>query len=228
MNGIEKIALRITQDAQEEIANLKAEAQAQADEILAQYRKQAEREREELLQRGRKQAAERQERLESAADMERRKLELACKQEVLSEAFALALDKLCALDDQEYITILSRLAVRASTTGREQLIFSPADRTRVGKQVVLAANEAMIKQVVPELPEGLSGSKVGALLEKVVNTTSAMITGTGLLTLSEETRPIKGGFIMADGDIEINCAFESLVRLQREQLELEVAKVLFP
>jgi V/A-type H+-transporting ATPase subunit E len=32
---------------------------------------------------------------------------------------------------------------------------------------------------------------------------------------------------MVDGDVEINCAFETLVRLQREKLEKEVAKVLF-
>ena len=78
------------------------------------------------------------------------------------------------------------------------------------------------------MPEAITESKVGAFLGKVVNTTAAMVTGTGLLTLSEETRPIKGGFIMVDGDIEVNCAFETLVRLQREKLEKEVAGVLFP
>ena len=44
---------------------------------------------------------------------------------------------------------------------------------------------------------------------------------------SEETRDIRGGFIMVDGDVEINCAFETLVRLQREQMEKKVADVLF-
>ena len=94
--------------------------------------------------------------------------------------------------------------------------------------MVVAANEALVKGVAPELPEAIPESKVGAFLGKVVNTTAAMVTGTGLLTLSEETRPIKGGFIMVDGDIEVNCAFETLVRLQREKLEKEVAGVLFP
>ena len=35
------------------------------------------------------------------------------------------------------------------------------------------------------------------------------------------------GFIMADDDVEVNCTFETLVRLQREQLERDVANVLF-
>ena len=63
---------------------------------------------------------------------------------------------------------------------------------------------------------------------EVVNSTAAMVTGTGLLTLAQETRKIRGGFIMLDGDVEINCAFETLVRLQRETLEKQVAQVLFP
>ena len=51
--------------------------------------------------------------------------------------------------------------------------------------------------------------------------------GDGHLTLSEQTRPIRGGLILSDGDVEVNCAFETLVRLQRGELDRQVAKVLF-
>ena len=64
-------------------------------------------------------------------------------------------------------------------------------------------------------------------MDKLVHSTTAAVTGAGMLTLSEETRDIKGGFIMVDGDVEINCAFETLVRLQREQMEKKVADALF-
>jgi V/A-type H+-transporting ATPase subunit E len=47
------------------------------------------------------------------------------------------------------------------------------------------------------------------------------------LTLSEQSRSIKGGLILADGDVEVNCTFETLVRLQRGALEQQVAQVLF-
>ena len=56
---------------------------------------------------------------------------------------------------------------------------------------------------------------------------TAQITGTGLLTLSEETRPIRGGFILVDGPVEVNCSFESMLRLQREKLEKPAADLLF-
>lgn len=227
MEGIEKITAKIAQDAQAEIDQINAQAQAQADEIRAQARAQAKKLSDDILSRGEKAAAERLERLKSAAQMERRKLELSAKQEVLGEAFDKALEQLCSLPEKEYIDLLTRLALEASSTGREQLVFSQKDRARVGKQVVVAANEAMAKNVAPELPGSITGNKVGAFLGKVVNSTAAMVAGTGMLTLSERTAPIRGGFIMVDGDVEINCAFETLVRLQREKLEKEVANVLF-
>ena len=51
--------------------------------------------------------------------------------------------------------------------------------------------------------------------------------GDGHLTLSEQTRPIQGGLILSDGDVEVNCSLETLVRLIRGETDREVAKVLF-
>ena len=227
MEGIEKITAKIIQDSEAEIKQLMAQTDEKIGDITKSAQAQADKETADALAKGRKAADERLERLKSAAQMEKRKLTLAAKQEVVGEAFDLALEKLCTLPDQEYIQLLTRLAVEASSTGKEQIIFSAKDRARVGKQVVMAANEALVGQVAPGLPSTLTESKVGAILGKVVSSATAQITRTGLLTLSQETRNIKGGFIMVDGDVEINCAFETLVRLQREKLEKEVAQALF-
>ena len=198
MDGIEKITQRILEDAQREAAQTAAQADQKAQEIRGRYDDQAKQEAQAILARGEKAAAERLERLESAAGLERRKLELAAKQQVMQEAFDRALDDLCSLPEAEYIELLAVLAVKAARSGREQLIFSPQDRARVGKQVVMAANELLVKDAVP-----------------------------GMLILSEQTRPIRGGFVMSDGDVEVNCAFETLVRMQREKLEKQVADILF-
>ena len=226
MEGIEKITAKIAQDAREEVARLAAETDEKIRVIQADAAAQAKRESDDILEKGRTAAAERLERLTSASQMERRKLELAAKQEVLGEAFNLALEKLCALPEKEYIDLLTKLVLEASASGREQVIFSQKDRARVGKQVVMAANDALVKERSPGLPGEVVKSKVGAFVDKLVQNTTAMVTGAGL-TLSEQTRDIKGGFIMVDGDVEINCAFETLVRLQREQTEKKVAEVLF-
>ena len=226
MEGIEKITARIAQDAQAEISRLAAETEEKVQAVLTNAAAQAQQEANEIVEKGRMAASERLERLNSASQMERRKLELAAKQEVLGEAFALALEKLCTLPEQEYIALLTKLALEASSSGKEQLILSQKDRAAVGKQVVMAVNDALVKERAPSLPEEVTRSKVGAFVDKLVHNTTAAVTGTGL-TLSEETRDLKGGFIMVDGDVEINCAFETLVRLQREQMEKKVADALF-
>lgn len=226
MEGINKITQKIAQDAQAGINRLMSETDQKIQAIRADAAAQAQEEAEAIVERGRAAAGERLERLGSASQMERRKLELAAKQEVLGEAFELALEKLCTLPEKDYIDLLTRLALEAATSGKEQIIFSPKDRNKVGKQVVMAANDALLKNRSPSLPEEVTKSKMGTLVDKLIHNTTAIVTGTGL-TLSEQTRDIKGGFIMVDGDVEINCAFETLVRLQREQMEKKVADVLF-
>ena len=227
MNGIEKITQRMEDDARRDINEILTAARAQADEITRRCREQADRESAAIVARGESAAAEREKRLESMAEMESRKLVLAAKQEVLDEAFTMALEKLCTLPDEEYIELLAALAVKAARTGREKVIFSQKDRNRVGKAVVTRANDALARKVAPRLPGDLTDTKAGAILDKVVTGASAILAGTGMLTLAEETRPIKGGIILSDGDVETNCTFETLVRLQRENISGEVAKILF-
>ena len=48
------------------------------------------------------------------------------------------------------------------------------------------------------------------------------------LVLSQETLPIQGGFILRSGNVEVNCTFDTLVRLQKAETAGAVAKKLFP
>lgn len=198
MNGIEKITERIAQDAQAEVTKVETQAKAQADAITAKYAAQAEVERQNLLATGKAKAEERMERLDSAAQMEAKKMLLAAKQETLDKAFALALVKLTQLPEEEYVDLLAKLAAKSATTGKEQIILSQADRTRYGVKAATRANERLEK-------EGKTAS----------------------LTLSETTRDIKGGLLLSDGAVEVNCAFETLVRLARNEAAQEVIKTLF-
>jgi len=195
MNGIEKITGRISADAQQEIDQISAAAEAEAREITARYEAQSKREYDEILARGKVRAQEREERLASVARLEAKKLVLAAKQEMLDKAFEYAHNELLELPEQDYVKLLSGLAAAASRSGREQVILSQKDRTRFGKQVVTAANEKL----------GPNAS----------------------LTLSEESRPVKGGLILSDGKVEVNCTFETLIRLQKGKIAGEVAKILF-
>lgn len=228
MNGIEKITGQIGADAQKEIDALLQQAREQAAEITSRYEAQARAQAEAILSRGERDAAARKERLVDAARLEGRKALLQAKQDMVGRAFDLALEKLSSLPEEEYVALLARLAVSAARTGREQVIFSQRDRSRYGKQVVTRANELLAREVAPRLPEELTSSRAGAVLDKVVARSTAVLAGTGMLTLAEETRPMAGGLVLRDGRVETNCSFEALIYLQRDALSAQVAKVLFP
>jgi len=198
MQGIENITARIQADTQAEIDRIRADAAAEADQISAGYAARADRECAEILSRGKQRAEEQSRRLLSAAHLEAKKMALGAKQEMLDRAFDLALEQLLALPEAEYITLLATLAAKAARTGGEQIILNQPDRTRFGTQAVKQAN---------------------ALLSKAGKT--------GALTLSEQTRPIRGGVLLSDGAVEVNCALETLVRLSRTEVTGEVSKLLF-
>ena len=193
MNGIEKITQRIASDAQAEIDRILGDARDEAGRNIASYRAQADAEARKLDAKNERAAAEREERLVSAAQMEARKVQLAAKQEMVEKAYIQALDKLCALPEEQYVAILADLLVKASSNGKEEAVFSPEDRERVGEAAVAKANE-------------LSGKQ---------------------LRLSDETQPIRGGFILKDKNVEVNCTFETLVRLQKAETAGAVAQKLF-
>lgn len=227
MDGIEKITGKIEADAAQEIDAVLNEARAQAAEILAGYEAKGRAEAGAVLARGERAAADREERLVALTQLECRKALLEAKQEMIGEAFRLAQEKLRALPEAEYVALLADLAVKASVTGREELIFSPEDRERVGAQVAAAANAALARTAAPELPRELTETKAGALLDRVVTGAAGLLTGAALLTVSRETRPMDGGFILREGDVEVSCTFDTLIRLQRERLAGQVAAVLF-
>lgn len=194
MNGLEKLTGQIDADVQKEIDAALVQARSQAQEIQSWYESQAQIQVEAIRRKGQQDAVFRQERLVDEAKMEARRDILATKQELIGRAFDLALEKLLELPEKEYVALLADLAVKASSTKKEAVIFSQKDRTRYGKTVVTQANEKL---------------------------------GGGHLTLSEQTRPIKGGLILQDSQVETNCSFEVLIHLQRNTLSAEVAQVLF-
>lgn len=192
MNGLERITSRIEAEAQSEIDSILDAGKAETRRIVDAWRERIDAETLSLTEQNEKAAAEREERLKSAAEMDARKTILQAKQEMVDEAYALALDKLCKLPENEKTALLADLLVRASSTGSEEALFSEADRA-VGMRAVEKANTASGKHIA----------------------------------LSKETAPIRGGFILRDQNVEVNCAFETLVRLQKTETAGAVAKILF-
>ncbi len=193
MNGLERITSRIEAEAKAEVDGVLEAGKAETTRIIDTWRSRIDAETRALTEKNEKAAQEREERLKSAAEMDARKTILAAKQEMVEQAYALALDKLCKLGGEKKIDLLASLLARASSTGTEEAIFSKADQGD-GAKAVEKANAASGKH----------------------------------LTLSKETAPIRGGFILRDRNVEVNCSFETLVRLQKTETAGAVAKLLFP
>lgn len=227
MNGLDKITQRIADDAQAQADAILRQGEAQARAIAQEWEEKARAESGAILEQAEKSARERSERLDSMAQMEGRRLLLSAKQEMISQAFDAALEQLLSLPQEEYVELLARLCVKAAATGREELIFSPADKAKVGTKVAARANKLLAEAVAPKLPEEATQGKLGAVLETAVNTVTAIAKGTAMITVADETRDIRGGFILSSDGVEVNCAFDTLVRLSRPELERQVAKVLF-
>ena len=227
MNGIEKITARIEQDTGAEIEVMEREAQAKAQEIRRDYEAQAAAASAKAAEEGRQAAQRRQQLLESAAQMEARSMLLAAKQDCLDEAFDKALQKLLGLPENAYADLLARIAAKAAKTGREEIVLNERDRARFGSQVAAKANALLAQAAAPDLAGELKGSKAGKILSKVVTGASALLQGTALLTLAADTAEIEGGLILRDGNVEVNCAFETQLRVLRETMAAEIAAILF-
>lgn len=198
MNGIEKILDKLQAESQAEADAILSNARAEAEAITARYAKQVEQEKTAAEEKGRKAAAERQDRLIRAAEMESKKTILGAKQAVLDRAFARAREILLDMPRDQYAALLAALAAGSAGTGSEALVFSAKDRAALGEQVTAEANRLRAQAGKP-----------------------------ASLTLSEETAEIDGGLLLRDQSSEVNCTFETLLRLSREELAGQAAAILF-
>lgn len=199
MNGIEKITARLSADCDAELAVLRADTEKKCAELKAAGDKAAQEEYWRLVRSGVKDCEQRMSYLGRTAQMEARKSVLALKQELVSEAFDRARVMLAGLPEEQYVAFLARKAAEAAVTGQEELYFSADDLSRgVGKKVAAAANRLLPGR-------GLDG----------------------MLSAAREPREISGGFMLKQGDIEVNCTVELLTEQLRSELAAQVAELLF-
>jgi len=198
MNGIDKIAGKIAEDAKSEADSILAGARAEAGAIANKYAALAKEEGEKILAAGRKRAAEISLRSVSTADQEAKLETLITKQNMISRAFDRAMQKFLTLPEAEYVELLARLAAGASSTGGEEIILSAKDLKACGPKILESANNLL--------------AKAGK---------------TGKLTLSTDTREFDGGLLLRSGKVETNCTLDTILRLSKEELVPEVTAALF-
>ena len=198
--GIDNIVERIQSEAAAEAEARRQSAAARAADITARSRLQCDEIRQQLHAQSRADAEICLDRLKTAAEAQSRKDTLSLKHSLLDKAFALAMDKLAALEDTEKAALLARLAANGAMTGQEELVLTPSDHNRIGKKVLEEANKAL----------SAAGQTAG-------------------LRLSANPRPLEGGggLVLHGGDVEVNCSYAALVRGVRDEVSPAAAQALF-
>lgn len=198
MSGANKLKEKILAEANSQAEEVLAEARKKAADILAKGEEEAAAKKAAVLELARTQAEERRRRAQTIAELDARKAILAAKEGLIEDTFTQALSRLSQMDQKTFEDLMYPMLLAASQTGTEEIIVSQADRKRFTPEVLDRVNKALAQQ-------GKAGN----------------------LVLSGETREMQGGFILRAGDVEINNSFDSILRMQRDQLEPEVATILF-
>ena len=143
MNGMEKITARMEADAARSLKELEEQTERQLAELRQACQSRVEQDRAAAAQRSDQAAQERYERLCSAAEMETRKLTLSAKQKMLAETYDRALEILCSMPREEYLSLLVRLLKAAGGKGDEKIALSAKDRDEMGETLVERANKEL-------------------------------------------------------------------------------------
>ncbi|MCR4397658.1 MAG: V-type proton ATPase subunit E [Firmicutes bacterium] len=196
--GLDAIIGKIEADSAAEAARIEADAAEEAQAILRRAEERGRALAAEIVRRAQAAAEEQARRLITLAGLDARRRDLEIRQELVASAFERAAERLRDIQDGEYLPLIRKMLLQAAKTGDEEVILSPRDKARLTGSFIAAINEDL----------AASGRK-------------------GNLRISEETRPMLGGFILVEGKIESNNTFDVALRLRREDLEPEVAAVLF-
>lgn len=198
MTGVEKIKEKILHDSEDRAESIVADAKKQAVEIIEKANVKAAQKAEEIHKKATSDAAEKLKINSSMVELEMRKELLSTKQQLIEEVFQKALDSLSNIENSEYEVILYKLIVDAIETGDEEILLSMKDKNRLPSDFIIKLNKVIAQ----------AGKK-------------------GNLKLADETRDIMGGFVLKAKGVEINYSFEALLRMDRDEIEPEVAAILF-
>jgi len=196
--GAERITNRIVNDSDEQARAILGEANEKAALIKKEAADQAAAMAEKIIAQGRKEAVEHKRRMIGIAELEARKEVLAAKQKLIDEAFAGSLKELMEADLKTYLKLFRQLLVENVQSGTETVALSSKDLKRIPADFWKDINEEL-------QTKGKAGKLVPA----------------------KEPRDIHGGFILLAEGVEINCSFEALLTMKRDELEPEVAAILF-
>ena len=106
MTGLDKMKSQILDEAKKAAEEKISEANAQADEMIRLAKEDAAKQTESIQKKAEEDVANYQERMVSSIDLQKRTKILAAKQEVIAEVLEKAYEKVKAMSEEEYFSML--------------------------------------------------------------------------------------------------------------------------
>lgn len=214
VGGIEVITDKILADAEADKAAILAKAEEEAKAILSGYEEKANAIRKAAEERAAKEREVSRERAASAAANHGRNLLLKQKGALVEAAFDSALQTLEALEDGEYLKLLSGLLHH---TLAEYLASEALTASYEGEDFV---KEKALSLVMAKRDARFAKSLADSV-KSVLNDADKT------LTVGESDDKMRSGFALVAGDIRIDCSLATLIASQKGALEGEVYRTLF-
>ncbi|EDS77501.1 ATP synthase (E/31 kDa) subunit [Clostridium botulinum C str. Eklund] len=197
MSNITSLTNKIIEDAKVSAKEIIHEAKRKEKLIIDEQVSKAENESKLILDRAENESKVKASRILSNANLQVRDMKLSAKIEVLNNVFNAAIEELTRMSEGELFNFIKNTILLLDIDGDEKIIIGENENK---------ITPEFINEINKELK---SNGKLGKI------------------KLSTERRKIKGGYILAKNGIEINNTFESRVKSLRDDMETEVAKVLF-
>lgn len=198
MSNLNNITSKILKDAEERKESILAEAEETKKKIVSRSADRANQDSKEMIAKAKSEAESKKERVISGAKLKARNNKLFAKQQVIADVFNASVDSLCAISDEEFVSFVKNTILALDVQGDENLILNEAGKKLIDFKVV---------------------GEINIELQKQGKQTS--------IKVADEVGNFRGGFILEKNGLEINNTFEALVEQSREELEYEVANVLF-
>jgi len=138
--SLEKITSKILDEASVVKEEVLKEAQAKSDAILTEAKAKAVKITESMDKKGVEEKERIVERRKSVATIDSKKVLLTKKQEIITECFAGAVEKIIGMDEAKYVDMLVNLGA-ASGINEGTLTFNADEKAKIGKKVVDGLNK---------------------------------------------------------------------------------------
>ncbi len=220
VNGLQRITDQILGDARARADVILDQARQESAQIASDYQAAADALRRRLSLQAEDEAKTFIEKTKASAAAQKSELLLVQKSRLVDDVFERAFEEVLALDVPKYAELVGGLVASATydfcrSEAENLALYGEEAEERYPFEILLSkkdrdtCGEAILASVRRKL-----GGKVPA---DVLD----------CMTISKQTRRIKGGAVVCYGPVECNCSLEMIFSQLRRELEGEVCEALF-